>query len=79
MRLFGVYVVRTTHPFVLAGVVALATTGAAGRTACAGTGPTDGRAHPKLTANIAVVSDYVVRGVSYSDHAPAIQGGVVSG
>jgi uncharacterized protein (TIGR02001 family) len=31
---------------------------------------------PKVTANIAVVSDYLVRGVSQTDEKPALQGGV---
>ena len=31
--------------------------------------------HAETTANIALVSDYVFRGVSLSDNGPAIQGG----
>jgi uncharacterized protein (TIGR02001 family) len=34
-----------------------------------------GVAHAEVTANIALVSDYVFRGVSLSDNGPAIQGG----
>lgn len=34
-----------------------------------------GAAHAEVTANIALTSDYVFRGVSRSDNGPAIQGG----
>ena len=74
--LFGVHPVPTTHPLVLLGVAALATGGAGGQYGNADAAPATDLAHPKITANIAVVSDYVVRGVSYSDHSPALQGSI---
>jgi len=36
---------------------------------------TAGAAHAEVTANVALTSDYVFRGVSLSDNGPAIQGG----
>lgn len=34
-----------------------------------------GAAHAEITANIALTSDYVFRGISLSDNGPAVQGG----